>query len=72
MQNFRIDFASENSYFKSRTNSHSGANTISGVNPDSFSGENCDFQVDSDSRADSRFEVDSGIGYEEVNFDQIG
>ena len=36
----QTDFASETSYFNSRTDSHSGSNSISGVNPDSVTGAN--------------------------------
>ena len=58
--------ASETLYFNSRSDSYSGANSISGDNPGSVTGANCDSQVDSDSGADADsgidFRADSGIG----------
>ena len=41
---------SETAYFNSRTDPPSGANSISGVNPDSVTGVNCDSQVNSSRR----------------------
>ena len=47
-----------------RTDSHSGANSISEVNPDSVTGANCDSQVefDSDRGIDSGIEIEPSIG----------
>ena len=41
---------------------HSRVNFIFVVNPDSFTGANCDSQVDTDSGADSNFGADSNSG----------
>ena len=48
----RLIFATETFYFNPRTDSHSRAYSISGVNPD---WPICDSQVDSNSGADSDF-----------------
>ena len=56
--NSRIEFASETSYFNSRIDSHSAANSMSGDNPDSVTGAHCDSQVNSDSGAHSDRAID--------------
>ena len=60
----RTDFASETSYLNSRTDSHSGANYLSGVNLYSVTGADCDSQVDSGANFDSGIDSDPGIDSE--------